>query len=59
MIALNAANEVALNKYLNDEIKFLDIAKIVEEVVENQMILLNPSLDQIKEIDKVSRKAIR
>ncbi len=57
MIALNAANEVAVNKYLKNEIKFLDIARIVEEVVENQKILTNPSLNEIKEIDKVSRKA--
>ena len=57
MIALNASNEVAVNKYLKNKINFLDIARIVEEVVENQKILLNPSLDEIKEIDKVSRKA--
>lgn len=57
MIALNAANEVAVNKFLHDEIKFTDIAKIVEKVVEQTPIIYKPTLKQIKKLDKVSRKA--
>jgi 1-deoxy-D-xylulose-5-phosphate reductoisomerase len=56
MIALNAANEVAVNRFLNDEIKFTDIAKIVDRVVKATPIVYKPSLRQIKKIDKISRK---
>lgn len=57
MIALNAANEVAVNKFLKDEIKFTDIEKIVKKVVDQTPIVYKPTLKQIKKIDKVSRKA--
>ena len=57
MIALNAANEVAVNRFLKDEIKFTDIAKIVERVVNETPIVYKPSLRKIKKIDKKSRKA--
>ena len=56
MIALNAANEVAVNRFLNDEIKFTDIAKIVEKVVESTPLIYKPSLSKIKKIDKISRR---
>lgn len=57
MIALNAANEVAVNRFLKDEIKFTDIASIVKKVVDATPIIYKPSLSQIKKIDKMSRKA--
>lgn len=58
MIALNAANEVLVNKYLRDEIKFLDIAKNVQIAVNNTKIHANPSLFQVKRIDRNVRKAV-
>lgn len=57
MIALNAANEVAVNRFLKDEIKFTDIAKIVEKVVNDTPIIYKPSLAKIKKLDKKARKA--
>lgn len=57
MIALNAANEVAVKKFLNREIGYLDIVKIVKRVVDSTPIVKNPSLRQIKKIDAMSRKA--
>ena len=56
MIALNASNEVLVNKYLKDAIKFTDIARGVEKIVSNTKLCLNPSLRQIKAIDKKARK---
>jgi len=56
MVVLNAANEIAVNKYLKDEINFLDIAKIVKQFVDNQKIIKNPSLRMIKKIDRKTRK---
>ena len=52
---MNAANEVAVYKFLNNEINFLDIEKIVFEAVEKTSNIINPSLDEIFEIDKKIR----
>lgn len=52
---LNAANEVAVESFLNGQIGFLKIAEIVEEVlnkVENQVL---NSIDDIYELDKLVR----
>lgn len=53
---MNAANEVAVAKFLNDEIKFLQIP----EIVERTMNKFNPdkveSLEQLSENDTQSRK---
>lgn len=56
MIALNAANEVAVNKFLRGEIKFTDIAPLVQKVVDKTKTVYKPSLNKIKKIDKKSRK---
>lgn len=58
LIALNASNEVLVHKYLNDEIKFLDIAKNVEIAVNNTKNNTRPTLNQVKRIDKRVRKAV-
>ena len=55
MIALNAANEVAVNRFLKDEISYLDIRRIVSKVVDSTPSDKSPSLSKIKEIDKLSR----
>ncbi|MCF0117467.1 MAG: 1-deoxy-D-xylulose-5-phosphate reductoisomerase, partial [Bacilli bacterium] len=55
MVALNAANEVAVNMYLNGLIGYLDIYKIVKKVVDITAINKNPSLEEIKKIDFMSR----
>lgn len=56
MIALNAANETAVYRFLNHEIGYLDIAKFVGKKVEEQKLIRNPSLYQIKHIDKKARR---
>ena len=56
MIALNAANEVLVNKYLKDEIKFTDIAKGVREMVEMVPTVNYAAVPLIKFIDKYVRK---
>ena len=56
MIALNAANETAVYRFLNHEIGYLDIAKFVGKKVEEQKLIRNPSLCQIKRIDKNARR---
>ena len=55
MIALNAANEVAVNRFLKDDIGYLDIHRIVSVVVDHTSLNKEPSLEEIKRIDKESR----
>ncbi|MEY4504419.1 MAG: hypothetical protein RL154_713 [Pseudomonadota bacterium] len=54
--ALNAANEVAVGKFLNQEIEFGKIAKIVKKVVKKFENSLPKSIDDIYTIDKEARK---
>ena len=56
MIALNAANEVLVNKYLKDEIKFTDIAKGVKKVLELIPPMKYAASPLIKFIDRYARK---
>ena len=51
----NAANEIAVEKFLNGEIKFLDIYKIIEEVLNRREIIFNPDLETLIAEDKISR----
>lgn len=59
MIALNAANEILVHKYLNNEIKFTDIAKMVESAVNATRVMTNPSVFKVKALDKKVRKAVQ
>ena len=56
MIALNAANEVLVNRYLKDEIKFTDIAKGVQMMVDFIPNIHYVGLPLVKFIDKTIRK---
>lgn len=42
---LNAANEIAVDAFLKDKIKFLDIAKINEKTMDNMTNILNPTIE--------------
>ena len=53
---MNAANEVAVAKFLNDDIKFLQIAEIVEATMEKFKSEKVESLEQLIKIDAESRK---
>jgi len=49
---LNAANEAAVDLFLKEKIKFTDIEKIIQSMMDQHQVVKHPSLDQIKEIDK-------
>jgi 1-deoxy-D-xylulose-5-phosphate reductoisomerase len=49
--AMNAANEVAVNAFLNNKIKFLDIQKIIKKIIDEHNTIKNPDLDQILKVD--------
>ncbi len=47
----NAANEKAVEKFLRKEISYLQITEIVGSCMKNHSIVLNPTVDQILEIE--------
>ena len=56
LVALNAANEVAVNRYLHDNIFFTDIYTIVKRIVDDTKAKKHLSFNEIKKIDKIARK---
>jgi 1-deoxy-D-xylulose-5-phosphate reductoisomerase len=56
---LNAANEVAVERFLNKEIAYLDIAKIVDQTLEGLDNKAISTLDDIAEVDITARAFAR
>lgn len=52
---VNAANEIAVKRFLNKEIKFTDIPKIIKHVMDSHQIIDNPTLDEILAADGWAR----
>ncbi|UXU58719.1 1-deoxy-D-xylulose-5-phosphate reductoisomerase [Staphylococcus agnetis] len=50
-VVLNAVNEVAVAKFLNKEIRFLDIERMIKREMDRHEVIQNPSLDQILALD--------
>lgn len=53
--AMNAANEIAVEKYLKREIKFGEISEIIERAMANHKNIENPSLEDLIETDREVR----
>jgi 1-deoxy-D-xylulose-5-phosphate reductoisomerase len=53
--AVNAADEVAVEAFLNRRIGFLDIPGIIKQTMEAHQPLLNPALDDIMSSDRWAR----
>jgi 1-deoxy-D-xylulose-5-phosphate reductoisomerase len=53
---MNAANEVAVARFLRGEIKFTRIWQLVEETMERHRVVASPSLDVIVEADAWARR---
>lgn len=54
----NAANELAVSKFLNEEIRFLDIPELIEAAMNNHKVIDNPSLEQILESEKEAYESV-
>jgi len=54
-VVLNAANEVAVSRFLNSEISFLDVSKMSLDALERFSSVKPNSIDDIFEIDKEVR----
>ena len=57
--ALNSANEVLVNEFLNDKIGFYDIPYYIEDILEKHESISNPSIEDILEVDRWSREYIQ
>lgn len=55
---MNAANEVAVAKFLANEIPFLEIPRIISKAMEKHRVTANPSLEEIVAADRETRATI-
>lgn len=55
---LNAANEVAVQAFLEGRIRFLQIEDLVEKALANHQTIENPSLALIQEVDEETRQFV-
>ena len=57
--AMNGANEEAVAMFLNDEIGFYDIYRLVSAAVDAVPFVQNPTLEDILEADRLARAEVR
>jgi len=57
--AMNGANEEAVAMFLNDEIGFYDIYRLVRQAVEEVPFIQNPTLEEILEADRLARISVK
>ncbi len=53
---MNAANEIAVEAFLNEKINFLKIPDVISRVLEKHKFVKYPSLDEIFSLDKWARR---
>ena len=56
--ALCAADELAVDLFLQGAIKFTDIARLLEQVLREHQTISNPTLDDIMNVDRWSRERV-
>jgi 1-deoxy-D-xylulose-5-phosphate reductoisomerase len=56
---LNAANEVAVNEFLNENISFTEISEIIEDCMAKVEYIARPSYEDYVETDKETRRIAR
>ena len=56
---MNGANEEAVALFLDDQIGFYDIYELVNRAVEEVPNVMNPSLEDILEADRMARQSVR
>ena len=49
---INAANEAAVHAFLDNKIRFLDIARLIRKMMNEHNLIKNPSLNEILDVDK-------
>jgi len=56
---LNAANEVAVDRFVKREISFVRIFEIVKEVMDRHTLVAHPTLDDVLQVDAWARQEAR
>jgi 1-deoxy-D-xylulose-5-phosphate reductoisomerase len=51
----NAANEIAVQRFLGGEIEWLDIHKTIDRVLSRHRVIANPTMDEIIDADAWAR----
>ncbi|MBS3126354.1 1-deoxy-D-xylulose-5-phosphate reductoisomerase [Candidatus Woesearchaeota archaeon] len=54
---MNAANEVAVRAFLQDEIGFLEIPQLIKAQMDTHQNIRNPELEEIMEVDRKARES--
>jgi len=49
---LNAANEILVHAFLENKIKFLDIPRLINKMMQEHNVIKTPDLNQILDVDK-------
>lgn len=55
---LNAANEIAVDKFLRGDISFLEIESLIEKALNQHQVISNPDLETILSVDKIVRREV-
>ncbi len=58
-VVMNAANEEAVFAFLNQKISLWEIYEITKKMMEQHSNILNPSLDEIFETDRITRLSVQ
>ncbi|TMW73240.1 1-deoxy-D-xylulose-5-phosphate reductoisomerase [Alteribacter natronophilus] len=56
---MNAANEVAVEAFLNRQISFLEIEDLIDEALQHHSVQASPDLETIIETDRLTRAGIK
>ena len=56
--ALCAADEVAVELFLSQRIRFIDIARLVEQALEKHQVIAHPTLEEIMAADAWAREKV-
>lgn len=57
-VVLNAANEIAVDAFLNKRISFLQIEEVIEEAMQQHQVVNNLVLEEVTNIDGLTRKFV-
>ena len=53
---MNAANEVAVQAFLEERLPFTSIAELIEKAMDHVAFIASPNLEQLEETDRESRR---
>ena len=58
-VVLNAANEVAVERFLDGQIRFTDIAKLIDSALQKMTVQSIDSIESVLEVDAITRNHCR